>query len=110
MFEKLSNMLCEPANTTSEQRKINEREWSNPDNWHGWICPYYRSEVDTRPFVPGRILHPKINAPSWLSLQKGRPIPNKGQSRGKVWSLLAWYTIILIIIIWVVSIFKYTLK
>jgi len=109
MFEKLNDMLCEPANTTPEQREINEREWMNPDNWHGWICPYYKSDLDTRPFVPGRMLHPKIHVPTWLCPTKSRPIPNRGQSRGKIWSLLAWTTVILISIIWLFAMLNMSL-
>lgn len=110
MSENFNDMIYEPANTTPEQREINEREWRNPDNWHGLICPYYGSDLDNRPFVPGRIVHPKIQVPAWLCPRKGRPIPNRGQSRGKAWSILAWSIIILLIIIWLVSMLNIALK
>jgi uncharacterized membrane protein len=33
------------------QKEIDEREWSNPQNWH---CTFYFSRKDSRTFVPKR--------------------------------------------------------
>ncbi len=35
------------------QQEINEEEWSNPDNWSGFLhCRVYFSKKDSRLFVP----------------------------------------------------------
>jgi hypothetical protein len=45
----------EPFDITEEQRKINEQEWNNPENWRGHFFPSYSSKLDNRPIVPGNI-------------------------------------------------------
>jgi uncharacterized membrane protein len=35
------------------QDRLNQEEWERPDNWSGWLG-VYRSERDTRPWVPKR--------------------------------------------------------
>jgi uncharacterized membrane protein len=34
------------------QREINEAEWRDPKNWHGGWLGLYKSERDTRVWVP----------------------------------------------------------
>jgi hypothetical protein len=77
--------LYEPPNTTQEQRKINEREWNNPENWHGWFCPRYSSKLDNRPIVPGKYMC--------------RSNCNLAHPRGRMWHRLGWAAIILFLLI-----------
>ena len=77
--------IYEPPGTTPEQRKINEREWNNPDNWHGWLLPTYSSKLDNRPLVPGNNLFSKGNC-------------NLGHPRGRMWHRLGWWSIIILLI------------
>ena len=76
MFEE----LYEPSGTTEEQRKINEREWNNPDNWHGSFCPTYSSKFDNRPIVPGK--------------RMSRSNCNLAHPRGKMWHDFIYWSII----------------
>lgn len=79
MFEE----LYEPSGTTPEQRKINEQEWNNPDNWHGYFCPSYSSKLDNRPIVPGKHMC-KSNC-------------NLAHSRGRMWHRLGWWSVIVLL-------------
>jgi uncharacterized membrane protein len=36
------------------QREMNEAEWRDPANWHGGWLGIYKSERDTRSWVPKR--------------------------------------------------------
>lgn len=75
--------LYEPLGTTLEQRKINEQEWNNPDNWHGYFLPCYSSELDNRPIVPGKSPFSKGNC-------------NLAHPRGRMWHRLGWWSVIVI--------------
>ena len=37
MQSNINDALCDPSGVTPEERDTNEREWSDPANWHGWI-------------------------------------------------------------------------
>ena len=100
MSEKLNKTFYEPSDTTPEQRVVNEREWSNPDNWKGLFFPAYSSESDNRPFVPGRWFPSKGGEQKSKFVLGRKSIPNRAHSRGKVWFRLGWIAVSIIVIIW----------
>ena len=92
----------EPSGTTEEQRQINDREWSNPENWHGLFFPYYSSKLDNRPFVPGRYIHPEKAGGSLNMFPGVKTTCNRAHRRGNIWHILAWTAAITITLLWFV--------
>lgn len=102
MPNALNDILCNPAGISPEQAAINEAEWRKPENWHGVLFPSYCSKTDTRPFVPGRTFRPKTaDDLRWVGVLT-RQIPNRGHSRGRIWSILGWAAVIGVAVVWIV--------
>ena len=99
-MSKKSLSLYEPAEITEEQKKINDREWNDPKNWHGYFFPNYSSELDNRPFVPGRYIHPEKVGGSLNILFGVKTTCNRAHGRGKLWHILAWGVVIIIALLW----------
>ena len=73
------------------QRKINEAEWRNPDNWGGprWLSVYF-SKRDTRIWVPRQI--------PWTALWLRKATPNLAHGAG-VWSSLAIRAVVFVLLV-----------
>jgi len=69
------------------QEEINQKEWENPSNWHGfkWISVYC-SKKDTRIFVPKQL--------PWMGLWSKKATPNFGHPLG-----IAFFSLIIAVII-----------
>ena len=96
----LNDFLCDPSGITPEQKELNDLEWNNPNNWSGHFFPSYSSKLDSRPFVPARMFRPEFqNDKRWVQILCTQTV-NRAHQRGKKWLILAWSTILLIAIIW----------
>ena len=102
MLMTINDLLCDPSGITAEQKRINDQEWNTPENWKGYIFPSYSSELDSRPFVPARMFRPKFRDDTrWVQVLCTQTV-NKAHKRGKIWTTLAWVTVLSIAIIWLV--------
>jgi hypothetical protein len=97
MLEKMEkgilNAFCAEMSNSTEQSRINQQEWSNPENWTGRFRPVYSSTRDSRPIVPRASGLPRY-------------VINRGHPRGRVWlcllrgTMLALVTLFIGVFIW----------
>jgi hypothetical protein len=110
MIKKMNKLLVNPPGITPDQEKNNDREWNNPANWSGFLFPSYSSELDSRPFVPARMFRPKFeNDNKWAQVLCTHT-SNRRHARGRIWTKLAWITVLAVCAGWLILLFRLLLN